>query len=113
MTTFHGSFSVLPGKEDVARSFGAALSGARAQQLDDLQRRCGITREIWTLQQTPAGPVILVFADGDIEKSFTELAVGTDEFTTWYRSQVLEICGLDLATDDQPPSEVVFEWSAS
>jgi hypothetical protein len=57
--------------------------------------------------------VILVFADGDIEKSFTELATGTDDFTVWYRSQVLEIAGLDLAADDQPPAETIFTWSAS
>jgi hypothetical protein len=33
--------------------------------------------------------------------------------TGWYRSQVLAIAGLDLASDEQPPSEVILEWSAS
>jgi hypothetical protein len=28
-------------------------------------------------------------------------------------SQMLEIAGLDLASDDQPASEMILEWSAS
>ncbi len=113
MATFNAVFPVRPGKGDVARAFGKELVGPRRQQLEDLQRRSGIERELWTLQETSDGLAILVFADGDVERSFTELASGTDEFTSWYRAQVLEIAGLDLTGDDQPLSEVVFEWSAS
>lgn len=90
MPTFNSFFPVLPGKEDAARSFGKELNGGpRRDQLEDLERRCGV------------------------DCTFTELGTGTDEFTTWHRRQVREIGGLDLATDEQPPSEVIFAWSAA
>jgi hypothetical protein len=44
---------------------------------------------------------------------FIAVFPGTDEFTAWSRSQVQEIAGLDLASDEQPPTEVGFAWSAS
>ncbi len=55
---------------------------------------------------------VIVFFDG-VEKTFKELATGTDEFTTWYRGQVPDIGGPDLTSDDLPSSEIAFEWSAS
>lgn len=113
MPTFNCVFPVLPGKDGVARSFAQELAGPRRRELDDLERRCGVDREIWTLQQTPDGPAILVFFDGDIDKTFATLANATDEFTVWYRAQVFEIGGLDLAADDQPPAEVILDWIAA
>jgi hypothetical protein len=114
MPTFNAVFALPEGKLDAARSFAKELDGPRREQLEDLERRCGVEREIWTLQETPGGGhAILVFFDGDVDTTFAELATGDDEFTTWYRAQVLEIGGPDLIRDDQPASEVIFEWSAS
>ena len=59
------------------------------------------------------GHAILVLFDGDVDKVFAELATGADEFTAWYRAQVVEIGGPDLARDEQPASEVIFAWNAS
>jgi hypothetical protein len=114
MPTFNAVFPLPAGKLDAARSFAKELNGPRRQQLEDLQRHCGVEREIWSIQEMPAGGhAILVLFDGDVDRTFTELANGSDEFTTWYRAQVLDIGGPDLTSDDQPASEVIFEWSAS
>lgn len=112
--TFNAVFTLPADKLDTARSFARELNGPRRTQLEDLERRCGVEREIWTIQQmSDGGHAIIVFFDGDVEKTFTELATGTDEFTTWYRAQVLSIGGPDLTSDDLPASEIAFEWSAS
>lgn len=114
MATFNAVFPLPDDKLDAARSFAKELNGPRRQQLEDLQRRCGVTRESWAIQEMPdGGHVIVVLFDGDVDKTFTELATGIDEFTTWYRAAVLHIGGPDLTGDDQPASEVIFEWSAS
>ena len=113
MPTFNAVFPLPADKLDAARSFASELNGPRRQQLEELERRCGVERELWTLQEMPDGSrAIMVFFDGDIDKTFTELATADDEFTSWYRAQVLDIGGPDLTSDDQPASEVVFEWSA-
>jgi hypothetical protein len=114
MPTFNAVFPLPADKLGAARSFAKELDGPRSQQLEDLQRSCGVEREIWTIQEMPDGShTILVLFDGDVDKTFAELATGTDEFTTWYRAAVLNIGGADLTGDNQPASEVIFEWSAS
>lgn len=114
MATFNAVFPLPADKLDAARSFAEQLNGPRRDTLEDLQRRCGVEREIWTVQELPdGGHAILVLFDGDVDKTFTELATGSDEFTTWYRAAVLDMGGPDLTSDDQPASEVIFEWSAS
>ena len=113
MAIFNGMFPVLPGKDDVARSFGKELGGPRLDQFKAQQERADVTRETWTLQQTTTGNVILVWFDGDIEKAFTNLAVDEGEFVTWFRAQVLDISGVNLAApDDSPSPEVVLDWTA-
>jgi len=114
MSSFNAVFPLAADKFDAARSFAKELNGPRRQQLEDLERRCGVEREIWTIQEMPdGGRVILVLFDGDVEKTYSELASADDDFTAWYRAQVLELGGPDLTTDDQPASEVIFEWNAS
>jgi hypothetical protein len=114
MATFNAVYPLSADKLDAARSFALELNGPRRQQLEDLERRCGIEREIWTIQEMPGGgPAILVLFEGDVDKTYAELATGTDEFTTWYRTQVLDIGGPDFTRDHQPTFEVILEWSAS
>lgn len=114
MAIFNGMFPVLPGKDDAGRSFAKELGGARHDQFTAQQRRADITRETWSLQQTPMGYVMLVWFDGDIDKAFTNLATDDDDFTKWFRAQVLEISGFDLAApDDSPSPEVILDWTTT
>jgi hypothetical protein len=100
MAVFNGMFPVLPGKEDAARAFAKECMGPRLDQFKALQAEAKITRETWAIQETPAGSFVLVWFEGDVEKAFTDLAVNQDEFSVWFRQQVLDNCGVDLG---QPP----------
>lgn len=113
MGFFNGVFPVLPGQEDAARVLSKELSGPRAEAFNESQARCGITEETWALQQTPAGTFWLVFFKGDVEKAFTNLATSEEDYEKWFRAQILEICGVDLAQPPAgPPPENIFEWKA-
>jgi hypothetical protein len=111
MEVFLGAFPVLPGKEDEPRKF-AQETRDRAEEFDASQRRYGVTKEEWSLQQTPMGSMVIVhFECPDVEATFAGLGPSNDEFDVWFKGRVLEICGVDLsAPSDDPLPEVIFAW---
>jgi hypothetical protein len=112
MGVFNGVFPVQPGKEDDARAFAAEAFGARRADFEAHMARGGITRETWTLQETPMGSLIVVWFEGDVEKTFADLA--TDgEYATWFRGRVLDVTGVDLgAPPAGPPPAVLLDYRA-
>ena len=69
MATFIGAFPVLPGKDDDARKFAQETMG-RSEEFSASQKRGGVTKEEWSLQQSPMGTLMLVpFEAPDIEKA--------------------------------------------
>lgn len=113
MAVFNGVFPVLPGQEDAVRAFGKEVAGPRLEDFVAQQARADITDELWTLQQTPMGSFVLVYFKGDVEKAFEDIGSVDSEFSTWFRTQVLAITGVDLAKpDDGPPPEAVLDWKA-
>jgi hypothetical protein len=113
MAVFNGAFPIQAGKEEDARAFAAETSGARRPDFEAHLTRVGITRETWTVQETPMGSLMLVWFDGDVEKAFADLATNDSEYMTWFRAQVLDVTGVDLATPpDGPPPAVVVEYRA-
>jgi hypothetical protein len=113
MAIFNGVFPVRAGKEDDARAFAAETLGARRSDYEDHLARVGITRETWTLQETPMGSLIVVWFDGDVEKAFTDLATNDSEFIAWFRGRVLDVCGVDLAAPPEgPPPAILVDWTA-
>jgi len=113
MGVFNGAFPILSGKEAAARQLAADTGGARKADFEALQARSGVRRETWTLQETPMGSFMLVWFEGDVEKSFADLATADSEFATWFRSQVQDITGVDLtAPPEGPLPDVLVNWSA-
>lgn len=111
MAVFNGMFPVLPGKEDAARKFAESTTGPRLKDFIEQQSHASIVRETWTLQQTPAGSFVLVWFEGDVEKAFADIGSDQGEFATWFRAQVKDVTGVDLAApDDSPPPEVLVDW---
>ncbi len=111
MAVFNALFPIVAGKEDAARAFAAETVGARRAAFEELQARANITRETWTMQETPMGSFMVVWFEGDVEKAFGDLATDNGEFTTWFRSQVKDITGFDLAAPpDGPLPAVVLDW---
>ena len=111
MALFNGAFPILPGKEQGGRDLAAACMGERRTGFEAQLARGGLTRETWTLQETPMGSFMLVWFEGsDIEKAFTELATSGDEFTVWFRGQVKDVTGVDLAAPPEgPPPDVLVD----
>ena len=114
MAVFNGAFPVLPGKLDAARAFAEETMGARRSGFDESQKRGGITRETWSIQETPDGSafVLVWFESADTDKAFGELAQDSSEFAVWFRERVQEISGVDLAAAPEGGPELVLDWNA-
>ncbi len=115
MEVFNAAFPVLPGKSDQARALADELNGDRRREFEELHGRFGTTRETWALQSTPDGDFMLVWFDAaDVEKGFSMLAQSTDPFDVWFRDQVQDVTGFDLAAPPEgPPPEVLVDWTAT
>jgi hypothetical protein len=110
MAVFNGAFPILQGKEQAGRDFAAACMGERRKAFEAQLARDGVSRETWSLQDTPMGSFMLVWFEApDVEKAFTELATNGDEFTIWFRDQVKDLTGVDLAAppESSPPDVLV------
>jgi hypothetical protein len=114
MAIFNGAFPVLPGEVDQARAFAKETMGPKRSGFDESQKRGGITRETWSLQEMPDGSALVLvwFESPDPEKSFAELAHDTSDFAVWFRGRVMEISGVDLTAPQEGGPELVLEWSA-
>jgi Family of unknown function (DUF6176) len=113
MAVFLGAFPVLPGKEDATRKFAQELAGRREEYAAS-QKKSGITKEEWSLQETPMGALVVVrFECPDVEESFSGFAASTDPFDMWFKERVMEVSGVDLgAPPEGPPPEIIHDWRA-
>jgi hypothetical protein len=59
---------IQAGKEGDARAFAAETFGARRPDFAAHLARAGVTRETWTLQETPMGSLMLVWFEGDVRR---------------------------------------------
>ena len=56
-----------------------------------------VLRESWFLQATLRGDLVIVYLEApDPMEVFAELSVSKGEFEVWFRSQVLDLTGMDL-----------------
>jgi hypothetical protein len=113
MPIFNGAFPILPGKVHAARAFAKETMGGRRSGYEESQKRGGITRETWSIQETPDGNALVLvwFECPDPEKSFTELAHDSSDFAVWFRGQVMEISGVDLTQAPESGPEVILDWT--
>lgn len=113
MGVFNAMFPIKAGKEEAARAFAVETMGARRAEFAAHHARATNTRETWTLQETLMGSFMLVWFEGDIEKAFADLATDDSDFMKWFRGQVDDVTGFDLAAPpDGPPPTVLVDWHA-
>ena len=105
-------FPVLPGKRQDAETF--AKETLEHSGLDDAQRRLGITRENWYLQQSSQGDMVIVFWEAENAlKVLEELAAGDSEYERWAKGKIQGICGIDMNEPDPDMSaKMILEWKA-
>jgi hypothetical protein len=110
MASYSFVVPVLPGKTETVRPLSAEASGPRRSEMEEFQRRVGITKqEVW-LQQTPNGDMAAVNLEtNDAERLFRELASSDKPFDCWYVQQLKEIYGIDTS-QPLPQNELTFEW---
>jgi hypothetical protein len=104
---------LLPGTTDTDRDeMLACWHGDRAAEHRASRGRHGITREATWIQQTPAGDLAVVLLESDdLGKSLFGVATSDDQFDVWFRSHVLAVHGVDLASGMNLP-EQVLDYSA-
>lgn len=114
MAVFNGAFPVLPGKVGAARAFAKETMGPRRSGFDESQKRGGVTRETWSVQENPDGSafVLVWFESPDPEQTFTELAQDSSDFGVWFRERVKEVSGVDLAEPQEGGPELILDWTA-
>jgi hypothetical protein len=105
------AFPITKGREELTK-FIEELQEERASETDAFYRRFGVTREAWFWQETPYGPLVIVFTDADDLTEAPQVYARADEpFESWFKQQSLRLTGIDLnQTPLGPPSEMVFEW---
>ena len=107
------AFPVLPGQEGHVRELAEEVHGERSFQADEFYRRLGIIRETWHLQQTEAGPMVIVCTEvADLDEAVRAYAASQHPFDAWLKAQVRKISGIDPNQQPAGPwTEQVFEWS--
>ena len=108
------AFPILKGKEDCARDIARELAGPRAVEAAAFYAQFGVTHECWHLQETPAGMWIIVVtevSDMPVAVAAADYASSERPFDRWFKSQVLELTGIDPAEAPLgPPTECILNW---
>ena len=100
---------ILPGKTEAARAFLQELGGPRLQELTACGQGVGLTREVWAIQQTPQGDLLVAYMAGeDIARGFAVFAASQDAFDRWMKQQLQEVTGADLSTPPPGPISEIF-----
>ena len=108
------AFPVIPGKISAVRSFANEVR-RRSADADAFYTRYGIARETWHLQERAGGVLVICCTDiKHADPAAAAYAAATAPFETWFKRQVLEVCGIDPEKEPKgPPSELILEWPAA
>ncbi len=109
MQTIAFAAPLLPGKTDADReALAACANGDRRADHEASRQRAGITRESVWIQSTPDGDVaVVVIESPDIQAAMGALATSDDRFDQWFRQHILEVHGMDMTEESQPPEQVL------
>jgi len=74
------------------------------------ERRIGVTKESWHLQQMPRGDLLAYIESADLAGALTEFSRSGDEFDQWFKRRMAEVTGADL--NDAPGGPVSEQLSS-
>jgi hypothetical protein len=108
------SIPIRPDKTNAARAFLTELEGPRKPAYARSEQRIRITKELWAIQHTPSGDLFVVFFQSeDVGGAIQSFIASQDEFDVWFKSQVLDATGVDIAQlPPGPLSEVLSVYEA-
>ena len=113
------TFPIVTGKVEAWRRFCQELAGSRRQMYEASRQRLGITRERLALVETAYGSAAVTTLEAhDMGQALDQIIASTLPFDRWYREQVQELHGVNLAGYEvflqpvPPPEnqELLFEW---
>ena len=77
------------------------------------RKRAGAVVERIYLQQSPQGDMAIVYVQGANVRNFCHvLGASQDPFDIWFREQVLDVHGMDLAKELPPSPQQVVDWTS-
>ena len=114
------AFPVLEGKTDDARAFFRELETQRKSAYTACEQRLNITKEVWHLQQTPQGDLLLAYIESpDVAGALSKFSQSGDEFDQWFKKRMAEVTGGDLNAEvtgvdlnDLPPEPLNEQLSS-
>jgi hypothetical protein len=113
---------IVAGKVEAWRRFCQEMSGSRLQMYEASRRRLGITCERLALVETAFGSATVTTLEAhDVGQALDQIITSALPFDNWYREQVQELHGVNLAKYEHfaqealPPQnqELLFEWTHS
>jgi hypothetical protein len=106
---------IPPEKYPTWRAFIESFTHERRADFDAACRRRGAVRERIWVQQTPQGPMEILFIEtADVEVMFERMATSQHPFDVEFRAFLLDVYGLDLTEPlPGPMPEQVLDWSAA
>lgn len=113
---------IVAGKVEAWRRFCQEMSGSRLQMYEASRRRLGITRERLALVETAFGSATVTIVEAqDVGQALGQILTSALPFDSWYREQVQELHGINLAeyehfAQEALPAqnqELLFEWTHS
>jgi hypothetical protein len=109
MQTIAFAAPILPGKTQADRdAIAACAHGDRQAEYQASRKRAGIRRESVWIQSTPDGDVAVILIEApDIQAAMGSLATSQDPFDRWFRENVKDVHGMDLAEGFPPPEQVL------
>ncbi len=111
---------IVAGKVEAWRRFCQELSGSYRQLYEASRRRLGITFERLALVETAFGSAAVTTLEAqDVGQALGQLITSAFPFDCWYREQVQELYGVNLAGYEQfaqpvqptTDQKVHFEWA--
>jgi hypothetical protein len=105
------AFPLLPGKRGAFDAFVAEVR-YRKQEVSQFYETYGVVRESWHLQSTPTGDIVICCTDlNDAAAAVPQYAESQAPFEVWFKSKVLELCGIDPNRQPEgPPAKPLFDW---
>jgi len=105
---------ILLGKLEAWKQFVADLSGPRKKDLEDFNRRNGLTRHAAWLATTPDGAMVVAYLEGSgADEVMPKLGPSQNAFDLWFKSKLLEVHGLDASKPPPGPlPELYFDSGA-
>ena len=113
---------IMAGKVEAWRRFCQEMSGSRLQMYEASRRRLGITHERLALVETAFGSVTVTTLEAqDVGQALGQIITSVLPFDCWYREQVQELHGVNLAAHEHfaqqvlpaQNQELLFEWRHS